>query len=293
MKMSSEGVSDVQSYEPNQYICGGVASVVNVMVTFPINKVMFRQQVHGIRLYKAIGQLRLEGRVNMFRGLLPPLLQRTATVSLMFGTYSNFHRIIEETLPSLPYLPSHILAAVGAGTTEAILTPFERIQVALQVTKHHDWLQNTFHATRVIGSYGVRELYRGFSIVLLRNGPSNCVFLGLRDPLQRSLPQWESEVGDTANAFLSGAGLGAVLSTAFFPLNVVKNRMMMDVGGRFPGIWETLQVTLKERDYRWRKMFRGVHMNYTRSFLSWGIINAVYELLKKHFPWHQYYEWTS
>ena len=283
----------MQSYEPNQYICGGVASVVNVMVTFPINKVMFRQQVHGIRLYKAIGQLRLEGRVNMFRGLLPPLLQRTATVSLMFGTYSNFHRIIEETLPSLPYLPSHILAAVGAGTTEAILTPFERIQVALQVTKHHDWLQNTFHATRVIGSYGVRELYRGFSIVLLRNGPSNCVFLGLRDPLQRSLPQWESEVGDTANAFLSGAGLGAVLSTAFFPLNVVKNRMMMDVGGRFPGIWETLQVTLKERDYRWRKMFRGVHMNYTRSFLSWGIINAVYELLKKHFPWHQYYEWTS
>ena len=291
--MSSEGVSDVQSYEPNQYICGGVASVVNVMVTFPINKVMFRQQVHGIRLYKAIGQLRLEGGVNMFRGLLPPLLQRTATVSLMFGTYSNFHRIIEETLPSLPYLPSHILAAVGAGTTEAILTPFERIQVALQVTKHHDWLQNTFHATRVIGSYGVRELYRGFSIVLLRNGPSNCVFLGLRDPLQRSLPQWESEVGDTANAFLSGAGLGAVLSTAFFPLNVVKNRMMMDVGGRFPGIWETLQVTLKERDYRWRKMFRGVHMNYTRSFLSWGIINAVYELLRKHFPWHQYYEWTS
>lgn len=291
--MSSVTVRGGSSYEPNQYICGGVASIVNVMVTFPINKVMFRQQVHGIRLYKAIGQLRREGGVNMFRGLLPPLMQRTATVSLMFGTYTNYRAAIEETFPSLPHLSTHLLAALGAGTTEAILTPFERIQVALQVTKYHDWLQNTFHATRVIGSYGIRELYRGFSIVLLRNGPSNCVFLGLRDPLKRALPQWESEVGDTFNAFLSGAGLGAVLSTVFFPLNVVKNRMMMQVGGPFPGIYETVQLTYKERGYRIHRMFRGVHVNYTRSFLSWGIINAVYELLKKHFPWQHYYEWTS
>ncbi len=292
LQMSSVTVKDKLTYEPNQYICGGVASIVNVMVTFPINKVMFRQQVHGIRLNKAVGQLRREGSVNMFRGLLPPLLQRTATVSLMFGTYTNYRGAIEDVLPSLPRLPAHILAALGAGTTEAILTPFERIQVALQVTKYHDWLQNTFHATRVIGSYGIRELYRGFSIVLLRNGPSNCVFLGLRDPLQRALPQWESEVGNTFNAFLSGAGLGAVLSTVFFPLNVVKNRMMMQVGGAFPGIYETLQLTYRERGYKVRRMFRGVHTNYTRSFLSWGIINAVYEVLTKHFPWQRYYEWT-
>ena len=292
--MSAVAVSGGErEYEPNQYLCGGVASIVNVMVTFPINKVMFRQQVHGFRLYKAVGQLRREGALNMFRGLLPPLLQRAATVSLMFGTYSNYMAYIERACPSLPYLPAHILAAMGAGTTEAILTPFERIQVPLQVTQYHDWLQNTFHATRVIGSYGVRELYRGLSVVLLRNGPSNCIFLGLRDPLQRSLPQWETEVGDTFNAFLSGAGLGAGLSTVFFPLNVVKNRMMMQVGGHHPGIWETFKLTYRERGHKMNKMFRGVHVNYTRSFLSWGIINAVYELLRKHFPWKWYYEWTS
>ena len=276
-------------HQANEYICGGVASLINVSITFPINKVMFRQQVHGIRFPKAFHQLWREGGLYMFRGLLPPLLQRTTTVSLMFGTYSNYKAYVQSYCPEIPLLGAHVLAALGAGTTEAVLTPFERIQVSLQVTKYHNWLQNTFHAARVISGYGFKELYRGASAVLLRNGLSNIVFLGLRDPLKHALPKPETEVGETMNAFFSGAGLGATLSTVFFPLNVVKTRMMVRVGGHFPGIIETFKLICEERGYRWRKLFRGVHINYTRSFLSWGIINAVYEVLKKHFPWDAYY----
>lgn len=267
------------------FICGGVASFVNVCVTFPINKVMFRQQVHGIRFFRALRQLHKEGLVNLYRGLLPPLMQRTATASLMFGTYNTYKATLHSWTPHTSSVILHTVAAVGAGTTEAVLAPFERIQVVLQVKEFHERYQNTFHAFRDISSRGVMELYRGTTAIVLRNGLSNILFFGLRQPLMDSLPEPHSEVGTTFNAFISGAGLGAMLSTVFFPLNVVKNRMQTVVGGPLMGIRTTGKMIFKERNHKWRKMYRGVHINYTRSFISWGIINAVYEFMKKHSDW--------
>ena len=284
------GVMPTQDHSHSQaddFICGGIASLFNIFVTFPINKVMFRQQVHGIRFFRALKQLRKEGMSNLYRGLLPPLLQRTATVSLMFGTYNSYKDYLSRTSPTTPYIVVHTAAALGAGTTEAILAPFERVQVVLQIKDFHERFQNTFHAFREIAPYGLRELYRGVSAIILRNGPSNVFFFGLRQPIMNSLPSPNTEVGNTINAFISGAGLGVCLSTVFFPLNVVKNRMQTSVGGPFLGIRTTFRMILEERGGRWRKLYRGVHVNYMRSFLSWGIINATYEFLKKHvhFGW--------
>ncbi len=271
-----------RDHQPNEYVCGAIASLVNVTVTFPLNKVMFRQQVQGIRLLRAFRQLHKEGLVYLYRGLLPPLLQRTATVSLMFGTYAHYFATLQEHLPRSPWWLTHTAAALGAGTTEALLAPFERVQVVLQVKDYYGDLNNTMHAFRTISRLGIAEMYRGLSAILLRNGPSNVLFLGFRDPLQQMLPPQEGVIGQTLTAFISGAGLGAALSTAFFPLNVVKTRMQTRIGGKFLTIREALNETLMDRDHRWRKLFRGVHINYTRSFVSWGIINAVYEFLIHH-----------
>lgn len=37
-------------------------------------------------------QLRNEGRWMLYRGVLPPLIQRTTTRSVMFGMFDKFHR---------------------------------------------------------------------------------------------------------------------------------------------------------------------------------------------------------
>ena len=264
---------------PNEFMCGAVASLVNITLTFPLNKVMFRQQIQGMRLHRAVRQVHREGLLLLYRGLLPPLIQRTTTVSLMFGTYAHYYDVLRSSAPGMWPLFIHTAAAMGAGCTEAILAPFERVQVVLQVKDFHGNLRNSAHAFKTISSLGVKEMYRGLSAILLRNGPSNTLFLGLRQPLKEALPHSESMWGQTLSAFLCGAGLGAALSTAFFPLNVVKNRMQARIGGPFLSLQQALHETLVERDHRWRKLFRGVHVNYTRSFVSWGIINAVYELL--------------
>lgn len=67
-------------------------------------------------------------------------------------------------------------------------------------------------------------------------------------------------VGD----FISGSVLGASISSLFFPLNVVKQRMQSTVNTPFLTAWTTFQVIWTERNGSFRELFRGITLNYTR-----------------------------
>ena len=242
---------------------------------------MFRQQMDGIRIQRAIRQLTKEGVRNVYRGVLPPFLQKTVTVSLMFGVYSQNMSYLNNQFPSLPFITAHCLSAAGAGLAEAVLVPLERAQCLLQSREYNTKLLNTKHTLIYLRGHGIKECYRGLKAVLIRNSCSNILFLGLREPLMNSLPTPKTRLAESMNAFISGAGLGMSLSTVFFPLNVVKNRLMTQIGTPYYGIRETFVSIFEERNRRWTKIFRGVHINYTRAFISWGIINTTYEFLKK------------
>ncbi|XP_008291348.1 solute carrier family 25 member 51b [Stegastes partitus] len=266
------------------YVCGSIAAFTNIVVTFPIQKVLFRQQLHGVLATEAVRQLQRDGLRNLYRGLLPPLLQKSTTVAIMFGLYEDFSRVLLDRVGSsgVPELITRSFAAALAGTTEAILTPFERVQTLLQDHRHHERFNNTAHTFRtLLTEYGVRECYRGLMPILLRNGPSNVLFFGLRGPIKEQLPEATSRVGHLVNDFVCGGVLGAGLGIMFYPLNVVKSRAQSQVGGAFQPCRQVLLTVWRERGGSLAKLFRGAHLNYHRSLLSWGIINATYELLLK------------
>ncbi|KAF7668009.1 hypothetical protein LDENG_00036910 [Lucifuga dentata] len=266
------------------YVCGSIAAFTNILVTFPIQKVLFRQQLHGVLAIEAVQQLQRDGLRNLYRGLLPPLLQKSTTVAIMFGLYQDFSRVLLDRAGSsgIPELVTRSFAAALAGTTEAILTPFERVQTLLQDHRHHGRFNNTAHTFRtLLTEYGVRECYRGLVPILLRNGPSNVLFFGLRGPIKEQLPEATSWAGHLVNDFVCGGVLGAGLGIMFYPLNVVKSRAQSQVGGAFRPISEVLLTVWRERGSSLAMLYRGAHLNYHRSLLSWGIINATYELLLK------------
>jgi len=236
---------------------------------------MFRQQLHGILAMEALSQLKSEGFLHLYRGILPPLLQKSANTGLMFGSYENYRRLLLEQ----SFSPSSSLttAAFFAGCTEALLSPFERVQTLMLDQKYEGKFRNTPHAVGILwSSYGMREFYRGLSAILLRNGPSNIIFFGVREPLRESLPENLDKFSLLAD-FLSGACLGAFISTVFYPVNTTKTHMQKVLGGEFLSFRRVFKQLLKERGPR--GMFRGVHINYTRSFMSWGIINMSYSVL--------------
>ena len=265
--------------------CGACAAMVNILVTYPLNKVIFRQTIHAWKFNYALHQVRREGPWRLYRGVMPPLLQKSASVSLMFGLYSRYTEELRYRLPD--YLQNPLLisssAAFLAGTTEALLSPFERVQTLMQHSKYHNKLKNTAHAMFYLRQYGFREYYRGVVPILCRNGPSNILFFNLREPIRSGTahlmgdPSSNFAIG--VQNFASGAILGAGLSTLFFPLNVVKNNMQSRLGGRFFTLPAAATYVFQERG--WKLLYRGVHVNFTRSLLSWGIINSAYEFFRK------------
>lgn len=239
--------------------------------------------LHGIGVRSAFFQMMDEGFVSLYRGILPPLLQKSVSSSLMFGTYDMFQKSLKGTgmHPKL----SDSLAAILAGSVEAILTPFERIQTLLQDSAYQKEFSNMKEAVKqVYVHHGLKEYYRGFVPILLRNGPSNVVFFILREEL--------SERGPYANTiskvwgltivkqFLIGACIGALNSTLFYPLNVIKVHMQSQLGGSFITVCQVAREIYVERGRKVSNFYKGVHMNYTRSFISWGVINLAYERLK-------------
>ena len=82
--------------EWREYAAGWGSGIVNIALTFPVNKTMFRQQLHGISAWDAASQLKAEGIVSLYRGILPPLMQKSATTALMFGSFEQYKRVFQE-----------------------------------------------------------------------------------------------------------------------------------------------------------------------------------------------------
>lgn len=261
-----------------EFACGGTAAAINIVVTFPPNKVMFRQQLFGLNTWQAYQNVQAEGLRMLYRGVKPPLLQAAVSKSLMFGLYNWYDEALVARCGD--HTGIHLLAAFASGSTEAVLAPFERAQTLLQTPKFNKEITGAVDAIVHLNKYGLQEHYRGLTAILLRNGPANVLFFGLREPLRDAFPVGDSSSAMMVNDFICGAMLGAVISTVCFPINVARTRMQSIYGEHFIGVLEALRLTYAERGRSFRRVYRGVHMNFFRSLLSWGIINSAYEKLK-------------
>ena len=236
--------------------------------------------LHGLHTKDAVEQLTSEGARFLYRGILPPLCQKTLSVSVMFGAYHEYRRRVEVLRPKWTVRQKQAAAAVLAGLTEAVLTPFERVQMLLQDKKYHQTYRNTFHAFAELRRFGLCEYYRGLTPILIRNSLSNAMFFTLRDEIGTRLPPTRTTLGKLLADFCCGAVVGAFISTVFYPVNIFKTHMQCSVGGPFVNLWTTASIVFNERQRSVSRIFYGVHVNYTRALISWGIINASYELFK-------------
>uniref|UniRef100_A0A1B6DT30 Mitochondrial carrier protein n=1 Tax=Clastoptera arizonana TaxID=38151 RepID=A0A1B6DT30_9HEMI len=277
---TTQMITDFVFGEMKEFTCGCGAALINITITFPLNKVIFRQMLHNVGIGNAIKQIKTEGFLYLYRGVLPPLCQKSLCTALMFGVYDKVRKPFAATNLHPTFV--NAIAAFSAGTTEISLLPFERVQTLLQDQRYHKKLKNTKHAFYLIYiKYGVKEYYRGLVPVLFRNGPSNVLFFYLRDEASLRLPKPVTVVAKTFKEFLIGASIGAFGSTVFYPLNIIKVHMQSRLGGPFQSFWLATKHIYIERNSSIRGFYRGVHMNYTRSFISWGVINVAYEQLKK------------
>jgi hypothetical protein len=282
-----------------EFARGAVAAAANVVLTFPLNKLISRQAYEGITWREALHTMKEDGPRRLYRGVAPPLLQRALSLGVMFGMFDFWLAQLrqwrygdgqaeEEAGGRSSELAIRAAAGVLAGSTEGLLAPFERVQTLLQHHRYTHILQNTLTTAKSLANHGPREFYRGFTAILLRNGPANALWFSLRDPVRDAIPAsppWNRPADAPSHRawgvfrdFVGGAVLGAGISTVFYPVNVVKSVMQLDVGTYHRSFSEAARAVVRDRG--WQGLYTGVHANALRSLLSWGVINSVYELTK-------------
>ena len=124
---------------------GWSSGFINICLTFPLNKMIFRQQLHGFSAKSAIRQICGEGVGNLYRGVLPPLIQKSCSVAIMFGMFDKIKSSLHDSPWSSNVHPAvTVFVAAGlAGCCEAGLMPFERIQTLLQDSSQRRKFKNT------------------------------------------------------------------------------------------------------------------------------------------------------
>lgn len=271
---SRRQLADTCQLWPN-YTSGLLAGVVNVAATFPINKVIFRQQINSSRFTAAVKEVHREGLLMLYRGMALPLCQKSVQVGIMYGLFETFYKGLPTNVIA-DNTSRTVVAATLTGISEAfVATPFERGQSLLQTPAFHGKIKNTLDLRHHLRS--IQQWYRGFSAILIRNCSTNCLFFVCRNPLRNALPSSQTRRGQFALNFVCGACLGGANSTLIYPVNVVKSYQQKQISSNRESLLTSCKKVLVERDYKVRKLYRGVQLNFTRALISWGIINATYE----------------
>ncbi|CAF2488738.1 unnamed protein product [Rotaria sp. Silwood2] len=260
-----------------EYAAGFLSSATNILLTYPVNKLIFRQQLYCLNTFAAYQQLKDEGFLILYRGMALPLLQKTFSLSIMFGANAHYLHILQ-SFSKKDYWFYQPIASALAGGTEAILTPLERIQVLLQTPKYNTSIRNGLHAFMLMYQhYGIIEYYRGVTLILIRNSVSNMIFFACRKPIKGLLPLASTDFEHSIYDFLSGGLLGALLSTLTYPINVLKNIQQSELGGRHDRPLQILRSVYEQRGHSIKEFYIGAKWNFIRSLVSWGIINSTYE----------------
>ncbi|XP_063793313.1 solute carrier family 25 member 53 [Pseudophryne corroboree] len=265
------------------YLVGATSTFLSTVFTFPIYKTIFRQQLHTLTIQDATLQLSREGIKHLYRGLVPPLMAKTVQGTLLFGTQGSFQHFFSRG--RITGVESCVLSGFLSGAIEAtLLVPFERIQNILQDSRNNARFPSASSILHEFQTYSKRQyltigVYRGFTIILVRNMLGSAIFLSCKEPMRdmlniQGLPAWAPSLG-------SGAINGAFTSLVLYPLSVMVVNMQAEVGPGLPGVKEVAMKVWKKSGGRITMLYRGTSLIVLRSCITWGVTNSIHDTLSR------------
>ncbi len=265
----------------HSFLHGGTSSLLTTVITFPLYKTVFRQQLHSTAVREAVAQLLSEGPGKLYRGVLPPLLMRSLNGTLLFGLQDTLLQRLR-LWGCVPGTVLPALAGLGAGVLEAVLfTPFERVQNVLQNSGNDSSLPSLRSVLRKLASRPLAlGYYTAFLPILVRNAFGSSLYFGLKDPVSETL--MSRGCSPVASSFITGVLNSMVISLPLYPLSVLVANMQAQVDGGGGGVKGSWLQLWDARQRRLALLYRGGSLVIFRSCITWGITTAIYDQLKSH-----------
>ncbi|CAG8443186.1 13981_t:CDS:2 [Dentiscutata heterogama] len=233
----------------NDFLAGYISGVMGLIVGSPLDVLKVRLQTvqsdspsHAFYKSSSLKILmkmkQTEGFKTFFKGVGSPIIGLAFLNSILFTSYGSILRFFEKIDNSsqrIPSLTQVYVAGFGSGVACFLVsTPTELVKCKAQAAKQKGLMisSTTWNVFKdVIQTRGVKGLYQGGLITIIRDAPGYGVYFWAYEVLKRSL-NVTSDSFDRSNGpkLLFSGGIAGVLSWAsIYPLayhsDVIKSRI--------------------------------------------------------------------
>ncbi|TMW58179.1 hypothetical protein Poli38472_011767 [Pythium oligandrum] len=234
---------------------GGVAGVVGVTATFPIDIVKTHLQgqtrssgpalFNGpISCFRHI--LATDGVRGLYRGLPATLVGVLPEKAIKLAVNEQLREYFTDANGNLP-LSKQVLSGAGAGLAQVIATnPTEIVKIRLQ-TQAALPAAERMTAAQVVQHLGIRGLYKGAGVCLMRDIPYAVIFFPTYANLKDAFVDSEGK-NSIASILFAGAVAGASAAGLCTPADVIKTRRQMR-GATYTGTIDCFQKVVATNGY--------------------------------------------
>jgi len=212
-----------------------------------------------------------EGIAGLYRGASVPLLAITPSFAVAFWSNDlaqNFFLTRNDQRPLSVH--QNFLAGGFTGIPMAfIMAPSERIKCLLQVNQS----QNTSMidcAKKVYQQGGIRGIYRGLGVTMLRDVPGNAAYFGTYECTKTYLTtvqrrnDWNHWLYNPLSILFSGGIAGVTNWIIAIPIDTVKSRFQTAEDGVYSNSRDVCRALIKSEG--WTGLYRGLGPALIRAF---------------------------
>lgn len=280
-----------------EFVAGGFGGIAGIISGYPLDTLRIRlQQPNSGSAFSILRRVMAgEGPAALYRGMGAPLASVTFQNAMVFQTYAILSRAFDSSASATdpPSYRGVVLGGVGTGAIQSImLSPVELVKIRLQ-------LQNVSHANlreaaashkgpvsvakSILKTEGIKGIYRGFVITVLRDAPAHGVYFWTYEYMREQFhPGCRKNGQENLRTMLTAGGLAGVASwLCCYPLDVVKTRLQAQTPSsssplKYKGILDCFRRSVKEEGYC--VLWRGLGTAVARAFVVNGAVFAAYEI---------------
>lgn len=280
------------------FLMGGVSAAVAKTCAAPIERVKLLMQNQGEMIkqgtlekrYAGITEcftrtIKTEGLLSLWRGNVANVLRYFPTQALNFAFKDKIKAMFNVSREQgySRWLSANIASGGAAGGLSLLFVyslDYARTRLAADASQHgaerrFKGLTDVYKQT--YATDGILGLYRGFAPSVVGIMVYRGLYFGLYDSTKPVLLTGKLERSFAAS-FLLGWVITTAASTASYPIDTVRRRMMMTSGQqvKYSGAWHCLASIYEKEGIR--SFFKGCGANIVRSVAAAGVISLYDQL---------------
>ncbi|KAI9107816.1 hypothetical protein K1719_021152 [Acacia pycnantha] len=273
-----------------EFVAGGVGGVAGVISGYPLDtlRILLQNSNMATSVFSLIKNVvSKEGPASLYRGMATPLAAITFQNAMIFKTYAVLSRAFDSSASANnpPSYNSVALAGFITGALQSpIVSPVELVKIRLQLQSKGqliEFYKGPLSMTRKIWNReGLRGIFRGFGITVLRDAPSHAVYFWTYEYMREQLdPGCRNTSQESLSTMVIAGGLAGVVSwIGCYPFDVIKTRLQAQTQSslRYTGILDCLGKSIREEGHC--VLWRGIGTAVGRAFIVNGAVFAAYEI---------------